>query len=1114
MRSRRLAPALAGALVVLVAAAEAMAAQAYVRYPDIHGDHIVFAAESDLWITSDRGGDCRRLTSHLGVEYFPRFSPDGRQVAFTGEYDGNFDVYVVSVEGGEPRRLTWHPYGDEVLGWTPDGRHVLFRSTRQQPNGEWEIYSVPVEGGEAEKLPLGWASRLAIDPVSGRYAFTRAEREFRTWKRYRGGTAPDIWAGDPARADYARISPTAAAGDTFPMWVGDRIYFLNDLGGTQNLWSMRADGADRQQHTHFDAWDVRWPASGPDGRVVFTLAADLHLYDPATEQERKLDVDVASEHLLTRTRYPDAARSITTFDLAPEGERLAIVTRGEIFSVPVKQGVTLPVTRGSGARESRASFSPDGKKLVYVSDATREEDIRVIDAWGRGEPAVVVPAASSGWHYPPVFSAGEKWIAWSDQTQTLWIAPAAGGTPRPVDRSVQTDITDYAWSPDGRWLAYSKTLPNGYAMLSIYDTRNGRAHAVTDPTTQDYAPVWDPKGRYLYFLSDRATNPLLGDRDWDNIEARNTKPYLLLLRKDVRNPFAPLAGLPDGEDGKKEGGEKGATGKDGSEKREKPEPVEIDLDGLSERVVEVPVDRGRYAALGATPGKLFYVAAPLKGLAELPDLFEEAPADDTLMVFDLEEKEAKPFLEKISGYALARDTDKVAVMKEPGEIYVLDTASPPAPEKLEKDKVALDGLVVELDPREEWAQIFYESWRRIRDFYWDPGLGGMDWKAERKRYASLLPRLASRDDLEDLVGELIGEMNTSHTYVFGGDPGVELPEVPTGLLGARFERQGPAFKVTRIYRADPAGGVRSPLGAPGAGVHEGDFILAMNHRAFEGPRPIEAYLADQSDKEIVLTVNSRPKVKGARDVAVRTLDADENHDLIYSDWVRRNREHVAEKTDGKIAYIHVPDMWKAGLIEFNTWFYPQLDREGMVVDVRWNGGGAVSQMLVERFKRRLLAFNRARGGGVWTYPRRVLNGPFVVLTNEFAGSDGDIFPRVIQLEKLAPVIGMRSWGGVVGIHLGKLLVDGGIVTAPQFAWWEPGLGWDLENRGVIPDIELQNLPQDLARGIDAQLDRAIEEVLRLRAEHPPVKPEFGPVRERTRDAYRERELGRPESVSP
>ena len=1101
MRSPRLAPAFAGALVVLVAAAEVAAAQAYVRYPDIHGDRIVFAAESDLWITSDRGGACRRLTSHVGTEYFPHFSPDGRQVAFTGEYDGNYDVYVVSVEGGEPRRLTWHPYGDEVLDWTPDGRHILFRSVREQPHESWEIYRIPVEGGEAEKLPLGWAARLAIDSASGRYAFTRSEREFRTWKRYRGGTAPDIWVGDPGPAEFTRISPTSAAGDAFPMWHRDRIYFLNDHGGTQNVWSMRADGADRRQHTHFDAWDARWPAIGPDGRIVFTLAADLHLYDTATGQERKLDIDLASEQLLTRTRYPDAERWITTFDLAPQGERLAIVTRGEIFSVPVKEGVTLPVTRGSGARESWVSFSPDGEKLVYVSDASREEEIRVIDAWGRGEPTVVVPATSSGWHYPPTFSPDGRWIAWSDQTQTLWIAPAAGGKPRQVDRSAQYDITDYAWSPDGRWLAYSKLLPNWYTTLSIYDTRDGRVHAVTGPTTYDYSPAWDPEGRYLYFLSTRATNPLLGDRDWDNIEVRNIKPYLLLLRKDLRNPLASLAGLPDGEDGKKRDEEK-------SEERKKPEPVEIDLDGLSERVVELPVDRGVYFDLGAKPGKLFYVAAPLKGFAELPDLFEERPAEDTLMIFDLEEKEAQPFLEEISGYALAREAEKIAVMKERGEIYVLDTTSPPAPaEDLEEHKVALDGVVVELDPREEWAQIFHEGWRRMRDFYWDPGLGGMDWKAERERYASLLPRLASRDDLRDLLGELIGELNTSHTYIFGGDPGVEVPEVPTGLLGARFERQGQAFVVSRIYRADPADGVRSPLAAPGVGVQEGDFILAVNHQTFEGSRPIEAYLAGRSGKEVVLTVNSRPRAKGARHVTVRTLDGAENRDLVYADWVRRNREYVAAKTEGKIAYIHIPDMWKNGLIEFNTWFYPQLDREGMVVDVRWNGGGSVSQMLVERFKRRLLAFFRARGGGVSTYPDRVLNGPFVVLTNEFAGSDGDVFPMAIQLEKLAPVIGMRSWGGVVGIRLDKLLMDGGIITAPEFAWWDPQQGWGLENRGVIPDIELQNLPQDLARGKDAQLDRAIEEVLRLHAEHPPVKPEFGPVRRRTREAYREREPG-------
>jgi tricorn protease len=444
-------------------------------------------------------------------------------------------------------------------------------------------------------------------------------------------------------------------------------------------------------------------------------------------------------------------------------------------------------------------------------------------------------------------------------------------------------------------------------------------------------------------------------------------------------------------------------------------------------------------------------------------------------------------------------------MKERGEIYVVDSTSTPAESDLPKSKVDLDGIVVELDPREEWAQIFHEGWRTMRDFYWDPGLGGMDWVAERERYGGLLPRLASRADLQDLLGELIGELNTSHTYVFGGDPGVDVPQVATGLLGAQFTRRGDAFEIARLYRADPADGVRSPLAGPGAGLKEGDHLLAINQRPFTGDRPLEAHLAGLAGKEVVLTVNAQPKHEGARDVVVRTLQPHEHRELLYSDWVRRNREYVAQRTEGKIGYIHIPDMWKDGLIQFNTWFYPQLDREGMVVDVRWNGGGAVSQMILERFKRRLLSFDRARGGGVSTYPSRVLNGPFVVLTNESAGSDGDIFPMAIQLEKLAPVIGMRSWGGVVGIRLNKLLVDGGILTQPEFAWWDPQQGWELENRGVIPDIELQNLPQDLAKGKDAQLDRAIEEVLRLHGEQPPVRPAFGPVRVRTREAFRERE---------
>jgi tricorn protease len=1109
----------AASCALLVAAAfwaPVAAAPAYIRYPDISGNRIVFAAEGDLWVVADQGGIARRLTTHPGTEYFPRFSPDGAWIAFTGEYDGNRDVFVIPAEGGEPRRLTWNPAPDEVVGWTPDGRKVLFRSRAENPLG-WDLFSVGVDGADPEKLPTGWAARVSIDPESGVWAFNRTMVEGRTWKRYRGGMASDIWVGRPDRADFRKVTEFPGPNE-YPMWYGGRIYFTSDQGGTTNIWSMRPDGSDRKRHTDFKDWDARWPSMSRDGRVSFTLGADLYVFNAKNDSVSKLNVEIPSDRTLTRVRYPEPARTLTWFEISPKGDRIVIVTRGEIFTIPVKDGPTLPVTRGSGARESWASFSPDGKRLVYVTDEPREEEIRTIDAWGRGEPKVVRKAGKSGWTFPPVWSPDGTRIAYADQTQSLFVVPAEGETPKLVDRSEQSEIHEYSWSPDGRWLAYAKTGRTDYSSIYVYDSKNDKTHRVTGPFTDDYSPGWDPQGRYLYFLSGRSTDPVLDSRDVNVIEVRNVVPFMVLLRKDVKNPFAALKGLPEEEEKKKDDKAKGEekkadekkpegkeTKKD--EKGEKaPEPVEIDLEGLSERFVQLPgVERGRYYRLSATAKFVYFLSTPIRGMADEPDTFgEESNPESTLMSYDLDKKKVKPFTEGVSGYAIALKADKLAVMKKRGDVFVLD-ASPSAGDASDA-KVSLAGVVVELDPREEWAQIYYEAWRQERDFYWDAGMGGVDWNAIGDRYATLLPRLATRDDLRDLIGELIGELNTSHTYVFGGDPGVRVPRVSTGLLGVDVKREGDAYKVVRIYRGDPADMVRSPLGEAGVDVTEGVYILAVNHAPFGKSRPFCAAFENMADRDIVLTINSKPSMDGAREVVVHTLG--EERDLRYSDWVRRNREYVAAKTGGKIGYMHLPNMGSEGMTQFNTWYFPQLDKEGMVVDVRWNGGGFVSEIILERFRRKADAFGRSRGGNLTTYPYRTLNGPFVVITNQYAGSDGDIFPAAVQLEKLAPVIGMRSWGGVIGIRADKPMVDGGLLTEPEFAWNDPRGGWTIENHGVDPDIVLENLPQDLARGVDAQLNRAIAEVMKLHEQHPPVKPKFGPVRPRGRDAFTQ-ELSRP-----
>jgi tricorn protease len=1106
----------AGVALAAVWAGNSVAAPGYLRHPDISGNRIVFAAEGDLWLVADNGGVARRLTTHPGNEYFPRFSPDGTKIAFTGEYDGNQDVFVIPAEGGEPHRLTWHPGADQVVGWTPDGTKVLFRSRAQNPQAS-ELFAVGTDGSDPEKLPIGWAARIDIDADSGMWAFNRVTSEGRTWKRYRGGMASDIWVGHPDRGDFKKVS-AGPGPQEFPMWHKGRIYFLCDEGGTINIWSMKPDGSDRKRHTNFVDWDARWPAMGRDGRIAFTLGADIEVFNSADSSVRKVNVDLPSDVALTRERYPEPGRTVTWFDLSPKGDRIAIVTRGEIFTIPVKDGPTMPVTHGSGARENWAGFSPDGKNLAYVTDASKEEEIRTTDSWGRGGPKVVKPAGASGYHYAPLWSPDGKLIAYADQTQTLYVIPAAGGAPKVADHSDQAPIRDYVWSPDGRWLAYSKNARTDYSTVCIYDTRDGKIHPVTGEFTNDYSPAWDPQGRYLYFLSSRATNPVQDSNDANVIEAKNAQPFMVLLRKDVANPFAATKGLPEEDkkgdtvkdekannDSKKDGDakvdEKKPDGKDAKkdDKADKPpEPVEIDFDGLADRYLELPnVERGRYFNMGATAKFVYFLSGPIKGMQEQPALFAEAEPDATMFSYDLDKKKAKPFTEGVSGYAIARKGEKIAVMKKRGDIFVFEAGA--AAGDAGDAKVSLSGVVVELDPREEWAQIYWEAWRQERDFYWDAGMAGLDWKTIGDHYATLLPRVATRSDLGDLIGELIAELNTSHTYVFGGDPGVKTAHVSTGLLGADVAREGDAYKVLRIYRGDPADNVRSPLDEPGVRVAEGSYILSVNHRPFAKGRPFFAAFEELADKDVVLTVNSKPSPDGARDVVVRPADND--RDVRYADWVRRNREFVAAKTGGKMGYLHLTNMQADGMTEFNTWYYPQLSKAGMVIDVRWNGGGFVSEIILERLRRKVDSFGRARGGNLTTYPYRTLNGPFVVVTNQFAGSDGDIFPAAVQIEKLAPVIGMRSWGGVVGIYGIRPLVDMGLLTQPEGAWNEPKKGWTIENHGVDPDIVVENLPQELAKGTDAQLDRAIAEVMKLVAQHPPVQPEWAPIRQRTRAAF-------------
>ena len=893
MRSSRTIPAAFTSIAVLVLliapALPAQAGEGYLRHPDIHGDLVVFNAEEDLWTAPAEGGTALRLTSHVGTEYFPRFSPDGATVAFTGEYDGNLDIYVVPVAGGEPRRLTWNPTRDEVIGWMPDGSEVLFRSRREHPHFSWEMFAVPVQGGDPRKLPIGRSARLAIDPASGQWAINRLSREMSTWKRYRGGTNPDIWVGHPDRNDFRRVTQFSGW-DAFPMWRDGSILFLSDQGGTANLWSMNPDGSNRQRLTTHENWDMRWPEMGPGGRIVYMFAGGLRLFDPATGDDRAIDITLTSESVLTRRRYPSSTRRLEHVDLSPDGERVVIVTRGEVFSVPVEKGVTLAVSSGSSAREKWASFDGKGEKIIYVTDAPGEEEIREIDAWGRGEPRTIKAAGENGWHFPPVASPDGEWIAWADQTQTLWVMKRAGGNPIRVDRSPQEEIREYVWSPDSRWLAYSRSGHTDFPSIYIYDTKENGTRAVTSATTIDGSPAWDPDGRWLAFLSDRTINPMFGQRDFQNIEFRPTKPYLLLLKKDAKSPFRKDSGLPpaEGKDKKKKE-KKDKKDKDDEDDEEKqPEPIEIDWDGLEDRIVEVPMDAGRYGALGADAGHLYMLSYPVSGMREPPS---KGPRG-SLVMYDLEEEEDEKVAGGVSAYEVEPGAEKILFQKKRGDLYVIDAGSA-APDDLSEHSVSLDDVVIELHPREEWAQIYWEGWRHMRDFYWDENMAGVDWKAVGDQYATLLPRLAVRDDLRDLMGELIGELSTSHTYVWGGDRGASPKRVPVGMLGLDVAREGDAYRIVTIYRGDPADETRAPLDAPDLDVQEGEYIVSVNRKPFPADRPFAAAFENTSGKQVVLAIAASSEGKESRDVVVTPTGSERRQFFARSRRVRSDTKYPA-----------------------------------------------------------------------------------------------------------------------------------------------------------------------------------------------------------------------------
>ncbi len=1054
--------------IALVTIASASYAQSYLNFPDINGDTIVFTCEGDLWTVPATGGVATRLTTAEGLEYMAKFSPDGKYVAFTGEYDkGGNDVYVIPASGGEVKRLTYHPWSDYVLTWSVDGDSVIFRSMRSSAHYIYKVFAVSRDGGFPRELNLGEVSLISFAPDGRHVAFNRYSREFRTWKRYKGGLAQDVWVGDLKELEFKKLTDYEGT-DAFPMWYEGRIYFISDRTGRMNIFSMKPDGSDLKQHTFHENYDVRWPSLG-DGRIVYHHAGDIWLFDIATGDYHRVAITVPSDRQEERERFVDPIKYLTDYEISPKGRRVAFCARGEVALLPAKEGRLIYLTTTPGIREKFPRWAPDGKSVLYVSDATGEDEIYVVDIFSK-QPEQITKG-TQGWKYPPVWSPDGKKIAYSDGSQTIYIADRESGKITRADSSDYWEIKRYSWSPDSRYLAYDKPENHHFNSIFIYDTMTGRVHRVTDDFTHDTNPVWDPEGKYLYFLSDRTINPLLGKIAFTAIIDRTTKPYMVLLQKGMKSPFFPRE--PEEMESEESNGEE-----------EKQVEVKIDFDGLTERIVEFPVEAGHYDMLAAGKGKVYYRSRPSVGMKEGQRRGKERKPIHSVHVFDLEEEKDEVILSGINSYHLSADGKKILYRKM-DTFYVVD-AGQKVGEDTEKDEVDLSRWHIRLKPREEWRQIFDEAWRLQRDFYWAPDMAKMDWAGVKAKYEKLFPKIATRYELHDLIGEMIGELSTSHTYIWGGD--LRRPEpTPVGLLGAKIlaDKATGLYRIVKIYPQEPsAPDAYSPLTLSHADVREGDYILAVNRKPLDTSINFYSAFLNLADEEVLLTVNDEPTMSGARDVVVKTIEND--FDLRYLDWVSENRKFVEEASGGKIGYIHLPDMSTRGLVEFQRTFYPQIEKPALIIDVRYNGGGFVSELILERISIEVLAYGKARKGKPYRYPEEGLRAHLVALCDAHAGSDGDIFTRAFKLANLGTVIGTRTWGGVVGIRMDKPFVDGGMMTIPEFAWWEAEGGWTLENWGAVPDIEVDNLPGDVIRGHDTQLEKAVA-ILNSRLEKEPLE---------------------------
>jgi tricorn protease len=1088
-----------------------MTQAAYLRFPSVHADTITFVTDDDLWQVSAHGGAARRLTAGLSEPSTPCVSPDGRWLAFIGRDEHHPEVYVMPAEGGPARRLTWLGPDTQVRGFTPGG-DILFVSTHGQPFfRNHRAFTISPEGGAPQLLPLGQVNHLAYGPATAAgqpIVIGRNTGDPARWKRYRGGTAGHLWVDATGGGQFRRMSELQG-NITSPMWLGGRIYFLSDFEGVGNLYSCTADGADVQRHTAHTEFYARH-AQSDGARIVYQHGADIWLFDPATNQTRRVDIQAAAHRTQAARKFAPVAEHITSMRMHPAGHSVALVTRGKLFGFALWEGAVLQ--HGGGAQPERWSHGQwlaDGRTLVGVSDASSEEQVMVFEPDAHGNPPTEPRALPWNVGRVTTLLAAPRGtlVALANHRNETFIGDVASGVLTPVDRSAHGRSDDLAWSPDAQWLAYTFQASARHVAIKLFSVASGHATLVTQPEFRDFSPAFDPDGKHLYFLSLRTFDPVYDSVQFEMSFPRGARPYLIALQAGGAPPFDPaprsLKPLRRSEEAavdKDAGNGSDKSPDKASDKKDAPE-TRVDLPGIVQRIAPFPVPENRFGKLVAVAhGKVVWSVLGIVG-AHGRGGHKEGPAK--LEVFDFATARTETLAERADAFDLAADHSTL-LLRDAKRLRVIDASKKPAPAKpgatdattpsRENGWLDLGRVRLSVDPRAEWRQMFREVWRLQRDQFWVADMSGIDWAAMHDRYVPLIERVSTRSELSDLIWELQGELGTSHAYEIGGDHR-KPPSVALGHLAAelRLNEADESYEITRIASGDAwDAGADSPLNAVGVEAKVGERITAVNGQRVSRSTPPQALLVHQANAKVELTLTEGEGAAATtRRVLVNTL-ADEVP-AHYREWVEAKRAWVHAQSNGRVGYFHLPDMMAAGYAEFHRYFNAECDRDALIVDVRYNRGGHVSQLLLEKVARKRIGYALTRWGEPSPYPDESVAGPVVTLTNEHAGSDGDIFSHSFKLMKLGPLVGTRTWGGVVGIWPRHDLVDGSGTTQPEYAFWFSDVGFGVEGHGTDPQIEIDNAPHDAAGGHDRQLEVALQTALaEIGRVVAPGLPAFGP----------------------